>query len=190
MNQTMKALRKNQTMRAFRKMFDIPYKRIEEETGIPVNSWASYETGRRPLGEQATRRLSDATGIAAKCFHAENRSRRKFLNTRGEPYTREDFALSKYQREPEGGWDSSINRRQTSLTLLVSWYLLDAINQETLSTGIGLGRFQDDLNRFVGKELSRVPSLQKRYRGKSLNLERLLKWLQEWRTEFQELVSL
>lgn len=168
-------------------MFDIPYKRIEEETGIPVNTWASYETGRRPLGDQATRRLSDATGIAAKCFHTENGSRRKLLNTRGEPYTREDFAFSKSQREPLGGWDNSSNRRETYITLLVSWYLLDAINQETLSTGIGLGRFQDDLKRFVGKELSRVPSLQKRFAPQTWSRERLLKWLQEWRTEFEEL---
>jgi hypothetical protein len=180
----------NQTMKAFRKMFSISYKLIEEETGIPADTWASYETERRPLGEKATRRLSDATGIAAKCFHMKSGSMITLLNTSGEPYTREDFALSKNQREPDGGWNNLSNRSRSYSMLLLSWYLLDMINDETLSTGIGLGRFQNDLMRFVDKELSRVPSLKKRYPEKSLSLERLLKWLQVWRTEFQELVNL
>jgi len=180
----------NQTMKAFRKMFAIPYKLIEEETGIPRDTWASYETGRRPLGEEATRRLSDATGIAAKCFYMKIGSTRKLVNSRGELYTREDFALSKKQREPEGGWDNSSNRARSYSTLLACWYLLDAINHETLSTGIGLGRFQGDLERFVHKKLSRVPSLQRRYTSKTLSRERLLKWLRAWQTEFEELLNL
>lgn len=177
----------NDTMKAFRKKFGIPYKLIKEETGIPPDTWASYETGRRRLSEQAISRLSEATGIAAKCFRGKSGSARKLLNSRDEPYTQKDFALCKKERELEGGWDDSFNRRKTYVTLLVCWRFLDAINDETLSSGIGLGRFQDHLKSFVDKELSRIPGLKKRLSRITWNRERLLKWLQEWRTQFEEL---
>jgi hypothetical protein len=182
----------NHAMKAFRRMFDISHKLIREETGIPANTWVSYELGRRRLTDQAAKRLSEATGIATKCF--KNGASQKLVNIRGEPYTRDDFVLCKKSREPEGGWDNSINRGTTYATLLVSWYFLDAINAETLSTGVGLGRFQDDLKRFVKKELSRIPSLQerisRRQKSSKLNRERLLKWLQEWQTEFRDLFEM
>jgi hypothetical protein len=180
----------NNTMKAFRRMFAIPYKLIKEETGIPADTWASYETGRRRLSEEATRRLSEATGIAAKCFHSKSLSRGNLLNIQGRPYTEKDFALCKKNREPEGGWNNSSNRRTTYATLLVSWYLLDAINEQTLSSGIGLGRFQDDLKRFVNKEISRVPRVQAQLARITLNRRRLLKWFQEWRIEFEELFEM
>jgi hypothetical protein len=175
----------NQTLKEFRRMFGIQYEHIEAETSIPRHSWASYESGRLRLKEKSARRLSEVTGLSISCLLAGDG---RLLNTAGIPYSQVDFAAAKALEEPNGGWNSLSNRARSKSRLLAVWFLLDLCDDESLATGIGLGRFQGDLERFALQELSRFPSLKKRYLyARTATIKGLLEWLKGWQADFEKI---